>query len=1231
MNKLTFFRTLATMVACLALALPASAYDFAKDGIYYVINGTNAYVTYKDTNYNSYSGTVIIPSTVTNNGTTYNVVQINPYAFKDCANLKRVVLPPTITYLMNYAFQNCTGLTNITLPADLIGCYNYVFGGCTNLKSIICLSPTAYNWNNNNFPSSVLSGATLIVPQGTKAAYQSVGGCLSAFTDIKETDCDFAEDAIFYKDLGDNKVAVTHALRFAEDYSGNIEIPEVVVHNGTSYNVTEVGNEAFYYGHELYSVKLPPTISAIDTYAFYDCFNLTQVNIPEGVQYINYCTFGGCLSLQEIVIPSSVTWIAQNAFSSCNNLTNVTCRAITPPLCASSNSFPSQAYANATLNVPSLALSAYQTADVWNNFSHIVASTYDFTYDNLQFVITSPTTAKVVGHVLPSPAGYYAIPSTANGYKVTEVGNYAFQNCNQITEINIGDNVVTIGRVAFAGCSGLTSLTIPNSVTSIEIGAFLGCTGLTSVVIPNSVTYVGGMAFSDCSSLTSVIIGENCRFNNSYSWASNVFKGTTNLTSVTSLSPEAWNMDADNFEQSVYENAQLWVPRGSKSSYQSTDGWNQFSNIKELEYDFEYEGIYYHITGSNTVEVTYRTSEYNSYSGAVYIPRTVPYNGKTYTVTAIGQNAFKMSKSLTRVVMPNTIRSINAYAFHYCEGLTEVAIPNSVQTISNNAFWLCLNLKKVVIPNSVQTIGSMAFRNCSELTSVEIGENVSSIGSTCFYYCYKITEVTCHALTPPTLNEPNSDYNTTFMPEVYNTAVLNIPQTSRTAYQNALGWKKFTHIEAFATLDDVLNVDGGNIHFTSVGDYPWYTMYDGGRMLAKSGNSGIHSSSSVMTATVNLNRPGVLSFDFKAWGEGSDPVWDICCFAIDGVNQFIYGAYDNDWETYSVSLSEGTHTLSWSYIKDSSVNATGDYFAVDNVAITQSDAERGDVNDDGQVNIADVTALIDYLLSGNGSMVNQNGADANQDGSINIADVTSLIDYLLSTTWPGPMSIDMWYLWGNFIGMQPWGEDNQIGVSALPLYPVGDFDMQGKGTLTWTGWIPSQRFSVIHHLDGHDAIVSEMWVVNNNTGQYSVQNMVNDNPNYSTFLLNDNYYTITLNTRTMTLTIEPQDLQAPAFGSITIPGYYNDWNNQTPTMHLVNSDLGLNNHDWWLDDWTLTQDSGYYGELKFCTYGGWDYNWGADAFPYGTGVQDGLNIPAKAGTYTVFFNDISGQYHFIKK
>ena len=83
-------------------------------------------------------------------------------------------------------------------------------------------------------------------------------------------------------------------------------------------------------------------------------------------------------------------------------------------------------------------------------------------------------------------------------------------------------------------------------------------------------------------------------------------------------------------------------------------------------------------------------------------------------------------------------------------------------------------------------------------------------------------------------------------------------------------------------------------------------------------------------------------------------------------------------------------------------------------------------------------------------------------------------------------------------------------------------------------------------------------------------------------------------------------------------------------MDGVNTRLGLNNHDWWLGEWTQTK-TGYEGDVKFCLYGSWDYDWGTNTFPFGTGVQGGQNIPAKKGTYYVFLNDITGQYHFIKK
>ncbi len=134
---------------------------------------------------------------------------------------------------------------------------------------------------------------------------------------------------------------------------------------------------------------------------------------------------------------------------------------------------------------------------------------------------------------------------------VTSIGNYAFSNCNDLTNITIPDSVtvfgnnafeyctnlknVTIGNsmtsigfMAFTFCTGLTNITIPNSVTSIGDGAFHGCTGLTSIIIPDSVTSIGQGSFFGCSKLTSISIG-----NGVTSIDSHAFDGCSGLTSVT--------------------------------------------------------------------------------------------------------------------------------------------------------------------------------------------------------------------------------------------------------------------------------------------------------------------------------------------------------------------------------------------------------------------------------------------------------------------------------------------------------------------------------------------------------------------------------------------------------------------------------------------------------------------------------------------------------------------------
>ena len=205
----------------------------------------------------------------------------------------------------------------------------------------------------------------------------------------------------------------------------------------------------------------------------------------------------------------------------------------------------------------------------------------------------------------------------------------------------------------------------------------------------------------------------------------------------------------------------------------------------DVNSDIRINGIYYLFDSSTLTAAVASPCHENGYSGAVIIPSTVTYQGKTYDVTKILFTAFYYNNNLKSVTIPNSVVEVGGLAFSNCPNLTSVNFPNSIteinytypyvdncpsltspiynqhffmylptsysgaytipdgiEIINCSAFCGCTSLTSIEIPNSVTSIGWSAFKNCSSLTSIEIPNSVTSIGMSAFYGCTGLTSVT---------------------------------------------------------------------------------------------------------------------------------------------------------------------------------------------------------------------------------------------------------------------------------------------------------------------------------------------------------------------------------------------------------------------------------------------------------------------------------------------------------
>ncbi|MBR0323907.1 MAG: leucine-rich repeat domain-containing protein [Bacteroidales bacterium] len=263
----------------------------------------------------------------------------------------------------------------------------------------------------------------------------------------------------------------------------------------------------------------------------------------------------------------------------------------------------------------------------------------------------------------------------------TEIGDYAFNSCDELTSIVIPNSVTSIGECAFEGCIGLTSIEIPNSVTKIDYSAFQDCNGLTSVVIPNSVTEIGDSAFDGCWKLTSIEIPDSVTKIGRCAFA--YCEGLTNIK----------------------------VADGNPV-YDSRGGCNA---IIETESNKLLFGCQSTVIPDSVTEIGKSAFHGRTVLTSIEIPDSV---------TEIGDCAFQGCTRLTSVEISDSVTEIGCYAFACC-GLTNIVIPDSVTNIGGSAFNNCTGLTNVEIHSSEIEFGRGVFSYCENLKSIKVPANTA--------------------------------------------------------------------------------------------------------------------------------------------------------------------------------------------------------------------------------------------------------------------------------------------------------------------------------------------------------------------------------------------------------------------------------------------------------------------------------------------------------------------------
>ncbi len=468
-----------------------------------------------------YSGTnlnVVIPSEI--NGKTVTAIGNDAFVSRE---LTSVIIPNSITSIGARAFRLTTRLTNLAIPNSVTSIGEAAFQG-SSITSIV-LPNNLTEISANMFNSSKLT--SIIIPDSVTSIGTGVFSNCSDLSDVTlSSNLINIGNGAFSNTTSLTHITLPNSITNIGEYAfvgsniTSINLPNsLTTINAGAFisskltsiampnSITSIGENAFNGCSDLTSITFSNTLTHIGDNAFYNCRNLDNISIPESIQYIGMFAFRDCTGLSSLNIETSSPdcVIGDHAFNGCTGLTSVTidtvesvgawafsgCNNLVQVDLTNAKNIGMQAFAECS----SLEEVNISNADVIGEYSfNVCASLND----------VSITNCGVIG----SYAFYGCIDLISASIDADEIGDRAFMDCQNLSDLFLADGIEIIADAAFQNCQSLVEVDIPNSVTNLGSMAFLSCTSLTRVLIPGSIQEISPATFAVCSSLYDVTLGE---------------------------------------------------------------------------------------------------------------------------------------------------------------------------------------------------------------------------------------------------------------------------------------------------------------------------------------------------------------------------------------------------------------------------------------------------------------------------------------------------------------------------------------------------------------------------------------------------------------------------------------------------------------------------------------------------------------------------------------------------